>query len=110
MFMLENMFWDLWVGILRLIFIYEENFLIFGVLILMVLFIVIGGKKFKVVFSKFIKYDVDYCKKFYWFEIVEFYYDCFYNLDNCYYICVDWMNVIVKFIEDVVENWVREVV
>lgn len=58
-----------------------------------------------VTLSKSLLYDVDHRRRSHRPEVVNLHYDRLHNPDNCYHICLEWMNVTAKLIEDAVVSW-----
>ena len=58
-----------------------------------------------VTLSKSLLYDVDHRRRSYRPEVVNLHYDRLHNPDSCYHICIEWMNVTAKLIEDAVVSW-----
>lgn len=58
-----------------------------------------------VTLSKSLLYDVDHRRRSHRPEVVNLHYDRLHHPDNCYHICIEWMNVTAKLIEDAIVSW-----
>lgn len=59
----------------------------------------------KIRLSGAMQYDVDHRKKSYRREVINLHFTEKHNVESCYHIRVEWMNVTAKFVEDAIVYW-----